>query len=122
MSQAEAVYPKIVRSVADGNQTVSVDTRPWPDGPLLRVRDGLRDPAKLEADVARERAIILECNVPGHGWQEIRSTTYLRVPRGESNVMTLTRTTVDKQAAHAELLRHAEAMALSMLDENDWSS
>ncbi len=98
MSQAEAetVYPKIVRSVADGWQTVSVDILPWPVGPLLRVRDGLRDPARLEADVARERAIILECNVLGHGWHEIRSITYMRIPRGGSGVMTLTRTTVDK--------------------------
>jgi hypothetical protein len=123
MSQTEASRPQVVRAFADGNQTVSIDTCPWPDGPLLRIRDGLRDQTKLDEDVERERAIILELNVHGHGWQEISHRTYLRVRHGESNVISLSETTAGKKEAHAELLMHAEMMALSMANgEDDWSS
>ena len=87
------------------------------DGPLLRVRDGLRDCDRLAPGVLRERGIILEIMLAGNCWQEIECKPYIRfLQDDEGKIGRMLMTPSAKKDAEGELVWRGIFHASSMIE------
>lgn len=117
---AQSITPARVMTTVTHEGTV-IQATEHPDAPLMRVKEGVRDSARLAPHVLRERGVILEVLVAGHGWQEIHCHTFIRfLKEDDGKVGTMTMTASGKREAHASLIQRAEFELFGMIEDSVW--
>jgi hypothetical protein len=122
MEAKQLFMPMGVKSTNTAEGTIVESTGySWPDGPMLRVRDGDRDTSRLPDDVLSERAVILEVRLEGTGWNEISSSTYVRFLReDDGKIGRLVMTSASRKSARGDLVQQAVFQVSSMLESSCW--